>query len=444
MLTGESSLSRVLALIPAYNEAERVGAVVAATRAYLPVLVVDDGSADDTAILAEDAGATVLRQSPNQGKGAALRAGFRWALEAGYEAVIMLDADGQHDPAEIPRFLQTYTAQGADLIIGERTFRQMPFPRNLSNTIGRWLFSWALGQPVRDNQSGYRLLSRRMMEATLDSHEQGFEFEVEMIVTCVQRGYRLAGVPIRTIYAGEKSHIKPLHQTVHFLRVVWQTRRAMRRARAGGASSHWPSLLLLPLLALTGALLILSGGIGIDAAGTLSPVYPTPAPIAFTPPTPLPPTPEPTLPAPEEIIGLPAPDYALPLLDGETIRLAALRGQAVFLNFWATWCVPCQNEMPLLQRLHDEHGDSVRVIAITDPHLGQSEQQVREFLTRYGFTFPVALVEDETVYRYFDVAQIPVTYILDGDGVIRFRHIGELTAAEINRYLEQVAPVAGD
>ncbi len=214
----------------------------------------------------------------------------------------------------------------------------------------------------------------------------------------------------------------------------------MRRARAGGVSSHWPSLLLLPLLALTGALLILAGAIDLDAAGTPSPVYPTPAPIAFTPPTPLPPTPEPTLPAPEEIIGLPAPDYALPLLDGGTIHLAAVRGQAVFLNFWATWCVPCQNEMPLLQRLQDELSDTVRVIAVTDPHLGQTEQQVREFLRRYRITFSVALVEDETVYRYFDVAQIPLTIILDRDGVVRFRHIGELTVADVNRYLAQVAP----
>ncbi|MEW6578148.1 MAG: glycosyltransferase family 2 protein, partial [Chloroflexota bacterium] len=230
MSQASPSSPRILALIPAYNEAGRVGGVVAAVRARLPVLVVDDGSADDTAPLAEEAGATVLRQQPNQGKGAALRAGFRWALDAGYDAVITLDADGQHDPAEIPAFVDAFTVQSADLVIGERTFRQMPFPRNLSNTIGRWLFSWALGQPVRDNQSGYRLLSRRMMEATLSSREGGFEFEVEMIVTCVQRGYRLAGVPIRTIYEGEKSHIKPIPQTIHFMRVVWATRQAMRRA----------------------------------------------------------------------------------------------------------------------------------------------------------------------------------------------------------------------
>ncbi|MEP0761979.1 MAG: glycosyltransferase family 2 protein, partial [Chloroflexota bacterium] len=283
------SSPRILALVPAYNEAGRVGGVVAAVRARLPVLVVDDGSADGTARLAEDAGATVLRQQPNQGKGAALRAGFRWALDAGYDAVITLDADGQHDPAEIPAFIDAFTAQNADLVIGERTFRQMPFPRNLSNTIGRWLFSWALGQPVRDNQSGYRLLSRRMMEATLSSREGGFEFEVEMIVTCVQRGYRLAGVPIRTIYEGEESHIKPIPQTVHFMRVVWATRQAMRRARQReGRRSRWLPLLLLPLIGVIGAALVLARDDAWNDDGEALSLYPTPAAVTFIPPTPLP------------------------------------------------------------------------------------------------------------------------------------------------------------
>lgn len=222
----------ILALIPAYNEAERVSGVVAAAKSYLAVLVVDDGSTDDTAARAEAAGATVLRQKPNQGKGVALRTGFRWALDNGHDAVITLDADAQHDPAEIPKFLDLYAVHQPDLIIGERRFTQMPFPRNLSNTFGRWVFSKALGQMVKDNQSGYRLISRRLMEATLDSREGGFEFEVEMIVTCVRCGYRLGGVPIRTIYAGQGSHIKPIPQTIHFFRVVWQTWRVMRKTVA--------------------------------------------------------------------------------------------------------------------------------------------------------------------------------------------------------------------
>jgi len=220
---------KLLALIPAYNEAAHVADVVAGVRAHLPVLVVDDGSTDDTAACAEAAGAIVLRQVPNQGKGTALRAGFRQALDEGYDAVLTLDADGQHDPAEIPEFLHTYAARHADLIIGARDFSQMPPVRRLSNTVGRWAFSWAIGQPIHDNQSGYRLISRRLLEAVLTSDERGFEFEVEMIVTCLQRGFTLDWVPIRTIYTDQGSHIRPWHHTVNFFRVVWQPRRSTRR-----------------------------------------------------------------------------------------------------------------------------------------------------------------------------------------------------------------------
>jgi glycosyltransferase involved in cell wall biosynthesis len=218
----------IVALIPAYNEAAHIADTVKGVRACLPVLVVDDGSVDDTMTLAAEAGAIVLRQTPNQGKGAALRAGFRQALVQGYEAVLTLDADGQHDPAEIPLFLDAYAARHADLIIGARAFDQMPPVRRLANSLGQKAFSWAMGQPIRDNQCGYRLISCRLVEATLASEEAGFEFEVEMIVTCVQRGYALDWVPVRTIYAGEGSHVRPWHHLVNFLRVVLETRKRMR------------------------------------------------------------------------------------------------------------------------------------------------------------------------------------------------------------------------
>ncbi len=222
---------KILALIPAYNEAPRIARVAATALASLPVLVVDDGSRDDTARIAESIGAIVIRQVPNQGKGAALRNGFRYALENNYEAVVMLDADGQHDPAEIPLFLQAYQDQQADLVIGMRDFSKIPLIRRVSNTVGQWSFSWAIGQVIADNQSGYRMLSKRMLEAALSSLEAGFEFEVEMIVTCVQRGYKLAWVPISTIYADEKSHISPFKHVIQFYRMVFQTRQQMRQPR---------------------------------------------------------------------------------------------------------------------------------------------------------------------------------------------------------------------
>jgi glycosyltransferase involved in cell wall biosynthesis len=220
----------ILALIPAYEEGPRIGAVVEAARRHLPVVVVDDGSSDDTADRARAAGAAVLRQVPNAGKGAALRTGFRHALESGAPAVVTLDADGQHDPAEIPSFLERFDARRAELIIGQRDLRSMPPVRRLSNTVGGVALAAALGRPVPDNQSGYRLIGRTLMRALLDSDETGFEFEVEMIARCLALGLPIDSVPIRTIYAGEPSHIRPWRHFTEFIRV---TRKARRIARGG-------------------------------------------------------------------------------------------------------------------------------------------------------------------------------------------------------------------
>jgi len=227
----------ILALIPAYNEAVHIGAVVQSALSHLPVLVVDDGSKDDSAARAQAAGARVLRQTPNQGKGAALLAGFQLALDEGYLAVLTLDADGQHDPAEIPTFLQAFHKRKPDLCIGQRDFKKMPLLRRLSNTLGTWIFSAAIGHPIADNQSGYRLLSRRMVAAMLEerSCEQGFEFEVEMIVLCVLNGFGLDWVPIRTIYQGEKSHIRPFKHLVKFLQISWRTYRAVAKVGKPGS-----------------------------------------------------------------------------------------------------------------------------------------------------------------------------------------------------------------
>ena len=221
-------MADLLALIPAFDEGPRVAGVVLGATAHLPVLVVDDGSADDTAARAEAAGATVVVQRPNQGKGAALRAGFGWALARDFDAVVTLDADGQHDPAEIPIFLDAFERTEADLIIGRRDFAQMPPVRRLANRLGGLAMSWAAGRDIPDNQSGYRLLSRRLIEAIATSDEAGFEYEIEMITTCIRAGFRLEWVAVRTIYAGEPSHIRPWRHFTSFVRMVRATRRAIR------------------------------------------------------------------------------------------------------------------------------------------------------------------------------------------------------------------------
>lgn len=218
----------IVALIPAHDEAGRIGPVVAAAGAHLPVVVVDDGSTDATASEAAAAGAMVLTEHPNRGKGAALRRGFGHALDAGFTAAVTLDADGQHDPDELPRFLAAFVADPRpELVIGRRSFRRMPPVRRVANELGRRAFSWAVGRDVPDNQSGYRLVGERLMRATLDSEEAGFEFEVEMITTCLRHDWPLAWVPIRTIYGGP-SHIRPAHHLRHFVRATLAARRQMR------------------------------------------------------------------------------------------------------------------------------------------------------------------------------------------------------------------------
>lgn len=221
----------ILALIPAWNERDRIRPVVEGTRVYLPALVVDDGSEDDTAAVAEAAGATIVRHPQNRGKGVALMTGFDWALEQGYDAVLTLDADGQHDPADIPKFLAACEAGAGDLIIGRRDFGKMPFPRSFTNPFGSWLLSLALGARIYDNQSGYRVHSRRLLEA-LDLTTTGFEFEVEVIIEAVCKRIPIGWVSIRTIYGtGKTSGFHPVKDSARFFAMVWEARR--RKSQAG-------------------------------------------------------------------------------------------------------------------------------------------------------------------------------------------------------------------
>jgi glycosyltransferase involved in cell wall biosynthesis len=169
----------------------------------------------------------VVRQSPNQGKGAALRAGFARALEDGARAVVTLDADGQHDPDAIPSFLAAWADRRAPLIIGRRDFRQMPLSRRLANVLGTWTFSRAVGRPIADNQSGYRLIARPLLPRLLGSREPGFEFEVEMITLAIRADLPIDWVPIPTIYEGGGSHIRPIAHVRNFLRVAWAAHRSV-------------------------------------------------------------------------------------------------------------------------------------------------------------------------------------------------------------------------
>jgi glycosyltransferase involved in cell wall biosynthesis len=221
----------ILVLIPAWNEAIRIRPIIEAFRESWPVLVVDDGSSDDTAAVARGMGVEVVVHPQNMGKGVALSTGFAWALERGFDAVLTLDADGQHDPAEAPKFIEAYERGEGDLIIGRRDFREMPLYRAFGNGVGTWMLSKVLGIKIDDNQCGYRLYTRKLLE-TVDLERTGFEFEVEAVVEAVAAGLEIGWVDVHTIYGiDKKSYFHPFYDSVKFLDMVWMAYKRFRELK---------------------------------------------------------------------------------------------------------------------------------------------------------------------------------------------------------------------
>ena len=218
----------IVILVPAYNEARFIGDVVKGALKYGPVVVIDDGSSDETGAVAALAGAKVIAHAVNRGKGKALDTGFRYAVQRKMAAAITLDADGQHDPDEIPQFIAAFRAGRGDIIIGQRDFSQMPAKNQFGNRTGTFLLGLAMGRPIPDNQSGYRLLSRPAMEA-IRTDATRFEAEVELLLRAQLAGFQMAWIPIKTIYNDKVSHFRPLHDSWLFLKMVWRIWRARRR-----------------------------------------------------------------------------------------------------------------------------------------------------------------------------------------------------------------------
>ncbi len=222
---------RTCAVIPAYNEEARVADVVKGVLAQGPdAIVVDDCSSDATSVRAREAGADVVRHEVNRGKGGALRTGFARAVELGYDAAVTLDADGQHDPKEIPRLLEA--AAGADIVLGTRMgdVSTMPRVRLWTNRFTSWVVSRLAGTRITDSQSGYRLLRRRVL-ARVEYSASRFDAESEILTKACRMGFRLVEVPITTIYGDEKSKIHPVADAVRFFRMVWRLSGEVRKIR---------------------------------------------------------------------------------------------------------------------------------------------------------------------------------------------------------------------
>jgi len=215
--------SRCIALIPAYNEAARVGDVVAVARRHVDeVVVVDDGSTDETVSAAERAGATILRHPQNRGKGAAIATAFDYFGRSNAEWAVLLDADGQHDPSEIDKFVNAAESERADVVVGTRMgdVRRMPWVRLWTNRFTSRVTSKLADQRIPDSQCGFRLLRRTVLK-DLNLSTARFETETEMLIQAARAGHKIVSIPIRTIYEpGHTSRIHPWRDTVRFFRLV--------------------------------------------------------------------------------------------------------------------------------------------------------------------------------------------------------------------------------
>ncbi len=233
-------MSGLVVAIPVFEGRGRVGDVVRGARASgLPVVVVDDGSSDGSGDEAAEAGATVLRHSANRGKGAALQTAFAWAERQGAEAVLTLDADGQHDPAEIPTLVAAHRARPEGLVIGVRRFDEMPRRSQVGNRISTWWISRYARREHRDTQSGFRVYPRTLY-AGARFRTSRFDTETELVLRAAKLGVPLVEVPIRTIYfsssdAAHPTHFHGFRDTLRIMRLVFFSPlwHVERRAPAG-------------------------------------------------------------------------------------------------------------------------------------------------------------------------------------------------------------------
>ena len=211
-------------LIPVYNEARSIGSVVhAIVKKELDVVVVDDGSSDQSNNLASVNGAHVISLTGRHGKGYALKKGFAYILEKGYDAVIIMDGDGQHDPSDIEQFIRFPQLTTSCIVAGNRMrdTQKMPFIRYWTNRLMSWLISLSCRCPIPDTQCGFRLIGRDVLKV-INLTCDGFEIETEILMKARKKSFPVFSVPVKTIYEDEKSKINPFKDTLRFIRYFFK------------------------------------------------------------------------------------------------------------------------------------------------------------------------------------------------------------------------------
>ncbi|MFZ1684386.1 MAG: glycosyltransferase family 2 protein [Candidatus Zixiibacteriota bacterium] len=213
-----------LVLVPVYNASHYLPELIPRIRNFVAnenLLFVNDGSTDDSLEILKKEQVHILSFDINQGKGAALKAGFEYAIAHNYRSVLTIDSDLQHLPEELPRFLAR--DNGESLVLGTRQIDReiMPFDRWLTNNLTSLIISVFSRQRVRDSQSGYRLIPVSFIKV-LPLHTISYDLESEMLFKAGAAGCAISEVPISTIYDGSHSFINPLSETLRFVRQIWR------------------------------------------------------------------------------------------------------------------------------------------------------------------------------------------------------------------------------
>ena len=206
-------------LIPSYNEARTIGAITKELKSRgLTVYVVDDGSTDETAGIAAGQGAVVIAHDKNKGKGASLIEGFGRILKENFDAVLIMDGDGQHATVDVDNFFKKMAETGADIVIGNRMLdtASMPAGRLITNRIMSRVISKMCGENIPDTQCGFKLIKRNVLE-NIKFEFSNFEIESEILLKAARKGFKIESVPVKTVYQDETSKVKPIFDTIRFL-----------------------------------------------------------------------------------------------------------------------------------------------------------------------------------------------------------------------------------
>ena len=213
---------RTCVIIPTYNESRAIADLInQIAKLGLEVIIIDDGSVDDTVKIATACGAKVLANLRNMGKGASLIKGYNFALQQGFDAVISMDGDGQHSCDDLLAFIQKAQNSQSALIVGNRMgmIKGMPVLRMMTNFLISKFISLIVKQHIPDTQCGFRLDKKELL-ARIDLSTSKYETESEVLIKAGHLGFKIESIPVKTIYSGEKSQINPLIDTLRFLRFM--------------------------------------------------------------------------------------------------------------------------------------------------------------------------------------------------------------------------------